>query len=726
MKKSNLYLIGLISVLLACSPKREPSQPSFIPPTQVSSLIKYYEEDQLDSIVHIYQNFKKNNYSLAEISDTVQFRIWAAFGFGLKRTGNYEEAFLSYQKALDLADQIYGNRHTKYGSIANNLANIASDQGQHQEAIYFYQQALRVDQSDAKRGNKYNNLGALYRGLQQYDSSIYYYQKAIQLLPESSQYYPENNLGNVYTDLKEWKQARVHLKNALELAKSHFLEDPKQRYLIASIYNSLAYTYLANRDYPQTLQLIEKALAIGHEDTKTQLRSQIYQIESLYELAQFEEALSIAKKADSLLMQRQRSLLNQKDKLFFVSRSQEFAEFGFKLGLALDDLGIAFYFSERSKGAVLQELSAKSQSELPLRAYQTVSIENIQKKLKQDHALIEYKFTSDSLYAFVITQEDTQLMPVATAQADSAAKVFVQSITGGLVKDYIKIAPRTYKTIFAPVESVLDGKRKLIIIPDGSLNYLPWEALLRKYPANKETWLEDYYSKLSFLIRDYTISYHSSASLAMMSSDDHTDFKKELIGFFPNRFPFLAGTSFDKLPYTQSLARILSNKIPNSKIYTGQAAKESFQEIIQAKEKTRVLHIDSHGFVNESNPDSSAIVLRDSLLYLSEILELDVSRFDLLALVTCSSGEGVYVPGEGVISLARGFIVAGGKNIIHSLWLANDEASADLFESFYEFLSQGETYSEALRLAKLREIAKPGGHPTFWANFVLFENLAIP
>lgn len=715
-RKYNYLLILTFFIFMACTSNKEASQAIYnpIPTSQIEYLFNYYDSDQLDSIVHVYKIFQDKNYSLDSLPDSTRFRAWAAFGYGLNKTDNYVEALKAYHNSLEIAEEIYGFDHWKYGAIANNLALIYETLGKYQKAISFYKKDLAVNQSDKGQGETYNNLGGIYRKIQKYDSAVYYYQKAIELLPENLHYYPMDNLGNVYSDLKDWERAREYFEQAIRLGRSYL--DEEDAFLVAASFNSLAYTYIVNQDYSEALISLTQAEKITHNDIKTRLTTYEYDIECLYRLEEYELALFSAREADSLLMLGQKNILSEKDKLFFVNQSRQFSDLGFQSSLALNDLENAFYFSERGKAAVLQELNAKSQRR-EFQAYNTLSIPGIQEKLGEQAALIAYQFTNDSLYAFVITQGDAQLLPLASAQASDLAIQFRKSISQ-LSKDYVSIAPRAFETLFAPLEPSLRGKEKLLIIPDGSLSYMPFEALLRKEPKNKEIWKEYYYANLGFLLRDYTIAYHNSATLALVNTPD-LSYSQKFIGFAPSYFPQIKEGRLKKLEYAQKFMRGMPNIFEDARTFMHSANLKEFKNVLK-EDTAQILHFDTHGVLNTSETDSSYIVFTDSLLYLKDILELNTSRFDLLVLSACRTGEGIYSEGEGVISLARAFMVAGSKNVIHSLWLARDRSTAALFTYFYQALAQGADYAKALRVAKLEMIKKPTVHPVVWSNFLLY------
>ncbi len=112
----------------------------------------------------------------------------------------------------------------------------------------------------------------------------------------------------------------------------------------------------------------------------------------------------------------------------------------------------------------------------------------------------------------------------------------------------------------------------------------------------------------------------------------------------------------------------------------------------------------------------------DGVLYTREIYNLDLSA-DLVTLSACETGAGKLVKGEGLLSFVRGFSFSGVPNMLISYWKVNDKTTAEFMLDFYEGVLSGESYSEALRKAKLAAISNPStSFPSSWGNFVLIGN----
>jgi CHAT domain-containing protein len=110
---------------------------------------------------------------------------------------------------------------------------------------------------------------------------------------------------------------------------------------------------------------------------------------------------------------------------------------------------------------------------------------------------------------------------------------------------------------------------------------------------------------------------------------------------------------------------------------------------------------------------------QDGYLRLGDIYKLKLSA-DLVVLSSCDSALGKDLESEGIIGLPRGFLYAGAKSVIASLWKVNDDATATLMSRLYARLKKGETPSSALRGAQLEmEKDEQWSNPYYWAAFVL-------
>jgi CHAT domain-containing protein len=140
---------------------------------------------------------------------------------------------------------------------------------------------------------------------------------------------------------------------------------------------------------------------------------------------------------------------------------------------------------------------------------------------------------------------------------------------------------------------------------------------------------------------------------------------------------------------------------------------------------TRILHLAMHAITDDQNPDYSQLFFKSNNksepLFAYELNEQEL-KSELAILSACNTGVGTYRRGDGVQSLARAFKAAGCKNIVMSLWPANDASTKDIVVGFLKKLKAGMGKADALRQSKLDylQTAPPElKQPYYWAGLVL-------
>ncbi len=374
-------------------------------------------------------------------------------------------------------------------------------------------------------------------------------------------------------------------------------------------------------------------------------------------------------------------------------------------------------------------------------AFPHENIRTIQSGLLDDSTgLVEY-FTSDSMLCTFLLRRDTFFFH--QTRIDSLLKKQVREMRWGLygyftarertpalylqtMQAYVENASALYQLLIAPLANYFPPK--LVIIPDGVLGYLPFEALLSGHSERP-----DRFQRLPYLLRKYDISYCFSAALL-----------REMKAMTPGRAndnllavaPFYEGpdignnlpadrTSMHPLPYSGDEVRQIATIMNGRAVVGRQATKTGF---IRLAPGFRILHLATHGRANDRAGDfsflafpSSADSLEAEQLTAREIYTLKLNA-DLVTLSACETGLGQLYRGEGFISLSRAFASAGTKSIVHSLWTVNDAGTKNLMAYFYGNLRRGMAKDAALRQAKLSYLSKFRGeeaHPFFWSGFVL-------
>ena len=390
--------------------------------------------------------------------------------------------------------------------------------------------------------------------------------------------------------------------------------------------------------------------------------------------------------------------------------------------------------------------------------FDIASVDIIQKKLNKNSVLVEYFQGDSSLFIFTIDKNGYDVYE-SSVVGDSQVKAINNSIYNIDTKEYVELSRSLYKKLIDPIEDKLKNK-KVIIIPDGILHYVPFEALLSK-DIDLNNSID--YAAFPYLINHCTISYAYSATILFNElfkgkSSNNNSF----IGFAPvfgdssitvdlvrrdvsiidtfnqdiyrniRRSILSSDNTFTPLPASEDEVKNIYNlfreKNKPAEIYTRKnATEEVFKS--QRLKNFKYVHLATHAFINEKNSKLSGIVLtsdsaqiEDGILYSEELYNLYLDA-DLVTLSACESGLGDIVRGEGIIGFTRGLIFSGAKNIIVSLWGVVDKSTSQLMTNFYTKILNKNEYAEALRKSKLEMISKRAySPPRYWAPFIIIVN----
>ncbi len=371
------------------------------------------------------------------------------------------------------------------------------------------------------------------------------------------------------------------------------------------------------------------------------------------------------------------------------------------------------------------------------------------KKLLQtkDVSLLEFFYGSTSAWAIVVDGSDINVIPLSQ-RTDLTERVgsLNRAISQQKDTEYRRLAHDFYQDLIEPVEQYIQTEN-LLVIPDGALNLLPFEALLSSEPA-ENTGFRDY----SYLLNTYAISYMPSVSLSTFFDEKISDSYAGTLAAFA---PVFSGNEIEDLPpvanrnnwqalpssryEVQQIAdsiekeRSLWNRLmggSTTRLFTGNEATESRFKSGPSK-NYRYLHLATHAFASDTSAGRAGIVLHpetdvskdeDGILYSEEIYGMNLKN-ELVVLSACETGTGEIRTGEGIIGLSRAFQYAGAEKLLVSLWSVEDRSTAQLMISFYEQLQNGKGTADALQTAKRGLIeTSPYAHPRYWSPFIFIGN----
>lgn len=324
-------------------------------------------------------------------------------------------------------------------------------------------------------------------------------------------------------------------------------------------------------------------------------------------------------------------------------------------------------------------------------------------------AIVEFVVGRDRVDAFVIGAAGLRVFALTAGTAEIARLVQqFQAQLGNRDLRAAESARRLYQVILGPLRSALAGKTSLIIVPDGMLWNLPFQALQG--------------GDGRYLIEDAAVSYAPSVTVLRetMRPRPARPTASALIAF---------GNPAAVQPETEREVRQLAPIYgPSSRVYTGTDASEDRWKADAPF--YRVVHLATHGVLDNASPLYSHLVLApsgrpggdDGLLEAWEIMNTPLTA-DLVVLSACETARGRNAAGEGVIGLMWAVFVAGSPATLVSQWQVDSASSTALMVAFHREWSGGArtvSKSRALQQASLQVMHTRGfSHPFYWAGFIL-------
>ena len=419
-----------------------------------------------------------------------------------------------------------------------------------------------------------------------------------------------------------------------------------------------------------------------------------------------------------------------------------------------------------------------------------LTLAEVQRQVLDDSTvLLEYSLGAHQSYLFAATRSGLtlhrlpsrerierqaievrqQLIPAGVRRASAGINVeSTRGLTLGSpstapanVSAYASAAHALYAMIVAPAASSL-GERRVLVVPEGALNYVPFESLVTNTEGID-------YSTLSYLVKTNEVVYAPSASVvAEVRRQAGRDNRATRGGMLLVADPvFDAGDlrlqgssqgatrareSVQRLSLASALADVTNVKNGNLKLARLDGTRSEAEEIAKLARASggqadvwldfdanegnlrarkldgyRILHFATHGLLDSERPQFTGLALSlvgqtnaDGFLRVDEIFNLRLGS-PLVMLSACETGLGKERRGEGVIGLTRAFMYAGAPTVGVSLWSVADKSTAELMPEFYRrLLAGGEGAPAAMRASQLAMIArKRYSAPFYWSPFVI-------
>ena len=631
---------------------------------------------------------------------------------------NYKEAKTNYEEALELMSQIYDKKHPLVSEASRAMGEIYYEEKVFGEAMSFINDALSASMKE----------GASVNG---------------DALPDTKQaafpyelLYALGIKGSILRDVNGAKTTEKDLLKALEAfdAALELLNELRKtfrnegaKYQLAQLNHKFSQQALicCEQLFLKTnkKEFLDKAFAYV-ESTRSSLLLQAIRDLKARKIASVPEALT--KKENDLKVAI--SFFNSQ--IFYELRKGKAKDLQ-----KINELNAALDSNKIAHEQLLVEIEKKYPKYFALKyKYQLPTIAKIQENLKNNELILEYAILDSSIYVFSLSNKELNYFKIEKLGAKfihNTVNNLLSAVKNFKFKTFFEKSHLLYNTLFE-ARLKLPKNVKLIIVPEAELNYIPFEMLVTEPYDNAEESSSNY-AALSYLLKDHSISYAYSAQL-LIESRAATYHKKEkgFLGISPDYAMINEGNldmknaAYAELPYGIEEVSTIAKLLKGASFFKAEASETAFKA--HAAEYS-ILHLASHGELDNSNPLFSKLVLygdseNDGFLHTHELFSLELNA-ELVCLSACNTGVGEVQRGEGVMSLARGFAYAGTANMVMSLWPISDQSTNYIMVSFYENLRDGMPKDEAMQKAKLKyinEVEGKASSPLLWAGLIVSGN----
>ncbi|WP_020526491.1 CHAT domain-containing protein [Flexithrix dorotheae] len=691
-------------------------------------------------------NIVQNPYILAA--------IYSSRGNVYTETKQYEKSLEAHGLALEMLNRMFNNQpHPSLNQPYFNLGKAHLEKGDYDEAEEYYKKALNIDTTfygkfHAYPAQTYDGLGQVYIKKGEFEKGMEYFQISMQTI------HPKFKPADVFENPpinEEILEKGILLEtltskgDALKL----WAEKEKDNDLLDKAFQTYSQT---------TLLLADIKKSLSNEETKLFFSESTFKFyEGLMETAlalyqttedpQYAEAIFYAmqqSKANLLLeniLKTQTEIAQENTDTLFLKEDELKSNIAEAQKLIIEGgeqdeetVKQNIFEWKRSLEEIQEKIKAKNEKYFAARYEDAnISIEAIQHDLlEKSDQYIEYYWGENHIYRIEINKNQFNISAIENPE-DLAVQIrnFTNQIKSNQLEGYQQLGYDLYHTFLAN-ENLTEN---LIILPDGYLHQLPFDALLTTTKGSG-------FHEFDYVLKKHAIQYHQSTSLLVNQFNAQAASPEiSFIGFAPAfsgpANPLLAtrlasdstrASQLVALPFAEEEVNQITSLFEGKSFTGALATEESFKTNAA---NGMVLHLATHAIVNEDAPTYSRLIFHqeentqeDGLLHTYELYNMQLSA-DLAVLSACNTGSGKYYKGEGVVSLASGFMYAGVPNVLMSLWAVPDQSTSDIMQHFYAEINRGASKSEALRKAKLKYLERADintSSPYYWSAFIFLGN----
>ena len=681
-------------------------------------------------------------------------------GYAYNRLLKYPEAFDYYAKARAIQKET-GNRAQEAQTL-DLLGVNYSDMGQPEKALEYHQQALEIQRAAKnirREALALTNLGHVYQRLRQHEKALEHYNQALEIVRNI------NDLNSAALALEGRARVQQQRGNLIDSRKDieeslSLIETVRAR----SGSQQLRASYLAAQEkayefYVNLLMQLHAKNPAGGHDAEALQASERGRARSLLELLN-EAPADIEQGVTVDLVRREREIRQQ-----INAKAQRQIQLRASNGNPQE---IETFDKEiRALEADYQQLQVAIRQASPAYAAltqpQPLGLKDIQQQLDPNTILLEYSLGDDRSYLWAITQNSlkTYELPKREEIQNLAQQVYQSLIARSVVKTLETPEQRQARIaqadtqlqqqsaelgrmILAPAAAEF-GTKRLVVVADGALQYVPFAALsLKSHPLVVDHEIVSLPSASSLAIQRQTLANRKPApkGIAVIAdpvfSTNDPRFKDGSAAIAANDtriIEHLAGApggqlAIRRLPFTRQEADRILAIAPAGANFSAVDFRANRSVVTSGElSQYRYVHFATHGYLDSARANLSAIVLSmvdeqgkplDGFLRTHDIYNLKLPA-ELVVLSACETGLGKEVRGEGIEGLTRGFMYAGARRVVVSLWNVNDKATASLMQRLYAGMLRGnKTPAAALRAAQIEMLrTRQWQSPYYWAPFVM-------
>jgi CHAT domain-containing protein len=494
--------------------------------------------------------------------------------------------------------------------------------------------------------------------------------------------------GQIAENKKDWTAAKAAYENAaqdLELHQARLQQD------------DLRVTFLHGRN--QVYESLVKLCLAGDADGPSAAYSWCERAKSrgLVELLSH-HLPSVNPHAEQSLLRRLHRLREELNIQYVKAKPETHS------GLSTPDFE-AVVIKEKELARTLREVALNDPEYVSLQEVSSAGIDAVQQFIPERTTLVEYFITHEEVLCFVISSSEARvfrrLAPPSRVQSLQERLAFqlekfllgpdyVRAHTDQILEATNHYLQSLYEVLFAPLVAGIRTPH-ITIVPHGILHFLPFHA---------------FFDGQHYLIDEFEISYAPSASVLRYCLE-----KPEVTG----ANPLILGVADELAPMVDEEVRALSLVFPEARNLSGENATRS--AFASAAASASFVHVATHATFRQDNPMFSSFKLSDGYVTALDLFSMNCQT-NLVTLSSCKSGLSEVSGGDDLLGLMRGFLYAGARSLLLSLWSVSDESTVQLMTEFYKEWQGGASKTKALQSA-MKAVRTSYPNPFFWAPFIL-------